>query len=167
MLEPLDYYVKEHFNDRVKIIRNNKREGLVRSRLAGARASTGDVLIFLDSHIEVAEGWIEPLLNEIKKSHSTVVTPLIDAIDKESFQYRYSKNDAVNVGGFDWNLQFIWRILPDAQKRARWTDHDPVRTPTMPGGLYAISKKYFEDIGTYDAGMVSYDCDTSIHDVYK
>lgn len=29
----------------------------------------------------------------------------------------------------------------------------PLRTPTMAGGLFSIDKKYFEEIGTYDEGM--------------
>jgi hypothetical protein len=27
------------------------------------------------------------------------------------------------------------------------------RTPTMAGGLFSIDRNYFEEIGTYDAGM--------------
>ena len=50
------------FGGKVKIIRQEKRQGLMRSRMAGIRASTADVLVFLDSHIEAGIGWLEPLL---------------------------------------------------------------------------------------------------------
>lgn len=29
----------------------------------------------------------------------------------------------------------------------------PSRTPTMAGGLFSIDRDYFQEIGTYDAGM--------------
>lgn len=56
--EDLSKYVAETWPDGVvRIVRTNERSGLIRARLAGARAATGDVLIFLDSHCEAAPGW--------------------------------------------------------------------------------------------------------------
>ena len=63
--EPLDKFVKA-LPVKVQIFRNEVRQGLIRSRLIGAAAATGDTLTFLDAHIEATDGWIEPLLYEIK-----------------------------------------------------------------------------------------------------
>ena len=41
----------------VHIVRLKERSGLIRARNAGAKAATGDVLIFLDSHCETGPGW--------------------------------------------------------------------------------------------------------------
>ena len=41
----------------VRIVRVPERCGLIRARIAGAKAATGDVIIVLDSHCEVNVQW--------------------------------------------------------------------------------------------------------------
>ena len=55
-------------NVSIRVFRLRSREGLVRARLVGSEASTGNVLVFLDAHCEVTEGWLPPLLDEIRKN---------------------------------------------------------------------------------------------------
>lgn len=57
------------------------------------------VLIFLDSHIEVNTDWIQPLLSRIAESKTNVVVPIIDIINAETF--KYSPSPLVR-GGFNW-----------------------------------------------------------------
>lgn len=54
--EPLDQFMEQF--QKVKIVRAIERQGLIRARLRGYREAVGDVLVFLDSHIECAEGII-------------------------------------------------------------------------------------------------------------
>ena len=96
--------------DNLKYIRNTQREGLIRSRVLGAREAKGEVLIFLDSHIEVNQQWSEPLLRLIKQENSTLAVPVIDLINADTFQYTSSP---LVRGGFNWGLHYKWENLPD------------------------------------------------------
>lgn len=56
------------------------------------------------------------------------MTPVIDTIDKVTFQYGFQAASATNVGGFDWSLMFTWHFVPESElKRRQYKHHLPVR----------------------------------------
>jgi polypeptide N-acetylgalactosaminyltransferase len=59
---------------KVRLLRMDSRQGLIRCRIRGSEAAAGPVLLFLDSHCEVTQGWLEPLLSRIKKVTISVAT---------------------------------------------------------------------------------------------
>ncbi|MBN3289697.1 GLT12 acetylgalactosaminyltransferase, partial [Polypterus senegalus] len=148
--QPLEDYISTL--RKVRLIRARKREGLVRARLLGASIAKGEVLTFLDCHCECHEGWLEPLLERIHEKESAVVCPVIDVIEWNTFQYLGNPGEP-QIGGFDWRLVFTWHVVPEQEQKNRRSPIDVIRSPTMAGGLFAVSKKYFEYLGTYDTGM--------------
>lgn len=107
--EKIKTYIANNFNGKVKFCKTEKREGLIRARMFGARKATGEVLIFLDSHIEVNKRWIEPLLSQIAHSKTIIAMPVIDIINPDTFQYTGSP---LVRGGFNWGLHFKWDNVP-------------------------------------------------------
>ncbi|XP_077553696.1 polypeptide N-acetylgalactosaminyltransferase 1-like [Haemaphysalis longicornis] len=150
----MERFVRRHFRPGfVKLIVLPVRGGLIRARLTGAKAASGDVIVFLDAHCEATNGWLEPIVDIIGRSRSTVVCPIIDAIDDKSLLYRGSGADVFQIGGFNWKGEFIWIDVPKEWRKARKSITEPVRLPTMAGGLFAIDRKYFFETGAYDDAM--------------
>uniref|UniRef100_A0A915DIQ3 Uncharacterized protein n=1 Tax=Ditylenchus dipsaci TaxID=166011 RepID=A0A915DIQ3_9BILA len=67
-------------------------------------------------------------------------------------EFEYSKA-MVTKGTFDWSLKFKW----DYFEWSHFDDKDnyvrPFKTVAMSGGLLAVDRDYFKQIGEYDEGM--------------
>ncbi|XP_011494575.1 PREDICTED: polypeptide N-acetylgalactosaminyltransferase 1 [Ceratosolen solmsi marchali] len=150
----LEYYIQTRLPKKVKLLRLQQRQGLVRARLKGAKSASGDVLMFLDAHCEVTKNWLQPLLQRIKDKRNAVVTPIIDNISEETFEYLYNAEPSFfQVGGFSWSGHFTWINIQEIDLQSKTSPISPVRSPTMAGGLFAINRKYFWEIGSYDDQM--------------
>ncbi|XP_063635740.1 N-acetylgalactosaminyltransferase 6-like isoform X2 [Cydia splendana] len=143
----LDAYLAANI-PKARVIRLAKRSGLITARLAGARQATADVLVFLDSHTEATVNWLPPLLEPIALDYRTAVCPYIDVIDFATFEYRAQDEGA--RGAFDWEL-FYKRLPPLPRDQARMPE--PFPSPVMAGGLFAISRAWFWQLGGYDPGL--------------
>mmetsp|Transcript_64118 Transcript_64118/g.134792 ORF Transcript_64118/g.134792 Transcript_64118/m.134792 type:complete len:679 (-) Transcript_64118:271-2307(-) len=132
---------------KLKLVRLGERRGLMLARMEGAWRATGEVVIFLDSHIEATPGWIEPLLARVAEDYRHVVVPSIDSIEFDSFSY--SGSSGLGILGFSWTLG----QKPMAMKG---DGASPQKSPIMAGGLFAAHRKFFLHLGGYDDGMRFY-----------
>ncbi len=77
--DPLDRYVAL-LPVRTIVLRNPSRQGLMRSRVNGARIANGTVIVFMDAHAEVNVDWLVPMLREIEADPMLLAIPHLDTI---------------------------------------------------------------------------------------
>ncbi|XP_058853232.1 polypeptide N-acetylgalactosaminyltransferase 10-like isoform X1 [Acipenser ruthenus] len=135
---------------KVRIVRTKKREGLIRTRLLGASVAIGGVITFLDSHCEANVNWLPPLLDRIAQNRKTIVCPMIDVIDHDNFGYETQAGDAMR-GAFDWEMYY--KRIPIPSEIQNRDPSEPFESPVMAGGLFAVDKKWFWELGGYDTGL--------------
>uniref|UniRef100_A0A8C6TLS6 Polypeptide N-acetylgalactosaminyltransferase n=1 Tax=Neogobius melanostomus TaxID=47308 RepID=A0A8C6TLS6_9GOBI len=135
---------------KVRILRTKKREGLIRTRLLGAAAARGEVITFLDSHCEANVNWLPPLLDRIVQNRRTIVCPMIDVIDHDNFGYDMQAGGAMR-GAFDWEMYY--KRIPIPSELHQDDPSEPFESPVMAGGLFAVDRKWFWELGGYDTGL--------------
>lgn len=152
---PLDDYMQRLSSDAnlpIHIVRCANRTGLIRARILGAEKASGGVLTFLDAHCETTNGWLQPLLHRVSRDRRVVVCPVIDIINDQTFAY--APSFSTHWGAINWELSFRWFAIGEremARMRAPgYDDTQPFASPFMAGGLFAIERRYFFEMGTYD-----------------
>ncbi|XP_059370655.1 polypeptide N-acetylgalactosaminyltransferase 17 [Carassius carassius] len=149
---PLEEYVNKRYPGLIKIVRNKKREGLIRARIEGWKVATGEVTGFFDAHVEFTPAWAEPVLSRIKENRKRILLPSIDNIKDETFELERYENSG---HGYNWELWCMY-ISPPKQW---WDEGDtsaPIRTPAMIGCSFVVNREYFGELGLLDAGMDVY-----------
>ncbi|XP_074534361.1 putative polypeptide N-acetylgalactosaminyltransferase 8 isoform X2 [Halichoeres trimaculatus] len=153
--EDLDIFVKflEERNPGLRFVRvrHNEQRGLAYARASGWRAATADVVAILDAHIEVHEMWAEPLLTQIKKDRTVVVSPVFDRVNFDDLKViKYFPA----AHAFDWALWCMYEgFSPDYYKL---NDSSlPGKSPSVMGILVA-DREYLGEIGVLDEGMKVY-----------
>nr|CAD7440047.1 unnamed protein product [Timema bartmani] len=138
---------------KIKVLHTARRLGTVRARLLASRRAIAPILIFLNTPCECTEGWVEPLLDRVARDPSRVAVPVTDTIDDTTLEYVASKD--VPVGRFGWALQTFLGVATGTENKSRSHPAQPLRSPVLTGGMFAVDRMWFHHLGGYDEGLGS------------
>lgn len=82
---------------------------------------------------------------------------MIDSIDMNTWAYhpQYGYGGGVDLfrGIFEWGLLYKESEITDKERKRRKYKSEPFQSPTHAGGLFAIDRRWFKQLGYYDDGL--------------
>ena len=155
----------------VKYVRLDSPAGLIGAKQAGAEAATGDIIVFFDCHVKPARDYWVPYVKQIHDNYKRVVIPVITNLNVDTWE-EYNRPTG---GGVSYLIHFVvptffhssneyMAMVSQGMSKCyltfdaefKWTTDDTPNVPIMSGGLLAISRKWFFEIGGYDKTMLGW-----------
>uniref|UniRef100_A0A7S4IHY9 Glycosyltransferase 2-like domain-containing protein n=1 Tax=Odontella aurita TaxID=265563 RepID=A0A7S4IHY9_9STRA len=130
--------------EKVKFVRNEEAMGLIGAKQVGAEAATGDIVVFFDCHVKPDPHYWIPFTRNIGENYRRVVVPTITNLNTDTWE-EFGRPAKSGGGLSKCYLTF------DAE--FKWTTDDTPYVPIMSGGLLAMSRKWFFEVGGYDRSM--------------
>ena len=134
----------------VRMMRNDVSVGIANSRYKGIRAAAGYVIVILDSHMEVSDTWLEPLLNVLKHKPGALAVPLVHMINEKDYHKQHlnliKPYGLQMAGGFEM-MQFYYTGPPEDDVTK------PYLTSSLGGGALAAYK--YTLLALYPASVIS------------
>jgi glycosyltransferase involved in cell wall biosynthesis len=132
-------------HSKVSVHENPKNLGLIFTKMEAVKRARGDVLMFLEPHVVVTSGWLEPLLKRLIEEPKALLMPTLDALG-EDLSYHEA---GIGHWRFEWNLNLVYSN-PSGVK----TRDQPYMSPGTSGGIYAIRKDWWDELELFDPELV-------------
>lgn len=142
---------------KVKCIHNTQKQGCAGSRLQGIRQATGQVVMVIDSHVEMySSTWAQHLLLPILENPRTVAMQTLDSLEDLPGHARRKAGSGQNYGVVSDSFLFSY-VADRFKETGRGVERPPTRqpfeTPFAPGSLFAMRRDEFWRLGGYDEGL--------------
>ncbi|XP_063448156.1 polypeptide N-acetylgalactosaminyltransferase 5-like [Mytilus trossulus] len=150
----LDLYVS--YLPKVRIMRLQKSLGKMAACQKAVDLVKTTHFALLDSHSEVYDGWLQPLLQRLTENPKLFVTPMVGNIYSSTLKYfyHYPKDLYEDFKGmtFDFFLYQQWSpFKKEYIKTLKPTE--PIRIPGHQGNAFAVNTNFFMQLGGFDPGM--------------
>ena len=151
-------FICDGFHPKIRCIRNERKQGCAGSRLQGIRAATGDVIMVIDSHVEMySSTWAQHLLLPILENPRTVSMQTLDSLEDLPGHKRRGAGSTQNYGvvSDSFLFSYVGDRFADTGNKGRETPPTrlPFETPFAPGSLFAMRRDEFWRLGGYDEGL--------------
>ena len=148
----------QSLHPKIKWIANEKKKGCAGSRLEGIAQATAEVIVVVDSHIEMySNTWAQHLLLPILENPRTLAMQTLDKIDDRPGHVRHNTPTGQAFGIINDSFLFGYQVGRFDSAGPNFAEHTsnrlPFQTPFAPGSLFAIRRDEFYRLGGYDAGL--------------
>eukprot|EP00397_Hematodinium_sp_SG-2012_P023525 GEMP01024446.1.p1 GENE.GEMP01024446.1~~GEMP01024446.1.p1 ORF type:complete len:580 (+),score=104.61 GEMP01024446.1:119-1858(+) len=128
---------------KLKVLRQNTQQGLIKAKLIGGNAAKGDIIVFFDCHVAPQANWYEPFFDGMNENYKRMIIPSITDLDVDTWTQR-GRGGGVAKCYITFDADF------------KWFDSDNNDVPALSGGLLGISKRWWIETGGYDTQMVGW-----------
>jgi len=137
---------------RVRIVRQDKREGASSTKALGAQHARGEVLVFLDGHTKPEYGAIARLVEDVESlSEPAIVTPQIASLDTNRWRNDFSQcgnGYFLEFQGFDCGWKGLQELKEVREGRRRFYE-----SPALIGCALAVRRDLYEKLWGFDRHM--------------
>lgn len=149
----------EHVNlSKIRYFVTGKYVGLAKTLNLAIEKATGDVLVFLKSHVEVGNNWLPPLLAPIIDDERTISIPHFTDIMPTNFAFS-STNKQMELIFWNWGLfsQVKSVEYPSHLKPLDYIKTLPYQIDLINSIQFAVSKNFLKQIGLFNPNYLILD----------
>mmetsp|Transcript_14996 Transcript_14996/g.26273 ORF Transcript_14996/g.26273 Transcript_14996/m.26273 type:complete len:410 (-) Transcript_14996:73-1302(-) len=133
---------------KVKVIAFQERQGLIRAKMKGVEMATAPVLVFMEAHVIPNKHWLQHILHRVVQNPKVLAMPTLDGIPQENWHaYRPMPPGHWR---YEWNFNLIYTNPGDL---IRNDGPEPYTSPGTSGGIFAMRRDWFLQLGLFDVGM--------------
>jgi len=139
----------KEISPKVVVHKFTERQGLIVAKMKGVEMAKAPVLVFMEAHCIVNRHWLQHILYRVVQNPRVLAMPTLDQIQQTDW-HSYSQI----VRGhwrYEWNFNLIY--TNPGGELDKLPANEPYTSPGTSGGIFAMRKDWFTQLGLFDTGM--------------
>jgi len=135
-------------SSKVRVFAFPERQGLMLAKMKGVEMATAPVIVFLEAHVIPNKHWLQHILHRVVVNPKALAMPTLDQIPQENWHLYHPMPPG--HWRYEWNFNLVYTNPGNVIRNDK---PDPYDSPGTSGGIFAMRKDWFQQLGLFDAGM--------------